>query len=69
MPSKHTMNVSVTAHLHDFVATQIASGRFSIASEVVRAALRSLERELDGATTTAPDQQHHSNHARSPATD
>ena len=49
MPGKYTMNVSVTAHLHGFVATQIASGRFATASEVVRAALRSLERELNGA--------------------
>jgi putative addiction module CopG family antidote len=65
MPSKHTMNVSVTEHLHDFVTAQIASGRFSTASEVVRAALRSLKRELDG----PPDQQHRSNYARSPATD
>lgn len=48
MPSKYTLNVSVTEHLHSFVAAQIASGRFYTASEVVRAALRRLERELEG---------------------
>ncbi len=46
MPSKHALNVSVTEHLHGFVAAQLASGRFSTASEVVRAGLRLLEREL-----------------------
>ena len=63
MPSKHTMNVSVIAHLHAFVEAQIASGRFSTASEVVRAALRSLERELEGAAATAPGRRHESNDA------
>lgn len=58
MASKHTMNVSVTEHLHAFVATQIASGRFSTASEVVRAALRSLERDLGGAATAASELAH-----------
>lgn len=50
MPSKHNLNVSVTEHLADFVSGQVASGRFSSASEVVRAGLRLLEREL----TVAP---------------
>ena len=63
MPGKYTMNVSVTAHLHGFVATQIASGRFATASEVVRAALRSLERELDGPAAPAPDQRHQGSNA------
>lgn len=54
MPSKHTMNVSLSEHLHGFVAAQLASGRFSSASEVVRAGLRLLERELDGAAAAAP---------------
>ena len=57
------MNVSVTAHLRAFVEAQIASGRFSTASEVVRAALRSLERELEGAAATAPGRRHESNDA------
>ena len=63
MPSKHTMNVSLTAHLRAFVEAQIASGRFSTASEVVRAALRSLERELGGAAATAPGRRHESDDA------
>jgi antitoxin ParD1/3/4 len=46
MPSKHNLNVSVTEHLARFVAGQVGSGRFSSASEVVRAGLRLLEREL-----------------------
>jgi putative addiction module CopG family antidote len=46
MPSKHALNVSITEHLSDFVASQVASGRFGTASEVVRAALRLLERDL-----------------------
>ena len=64
MASKRTMNVSVTEHLHDFVATQIASGRFSTASEVVRAALRSLERELEGPAATSLDQRRRDNDGR-----
>lgn len=43
MPSKHSLNVSLTGELRDFVATQVASGRFRTSSEVVRAALRLLE--------------------------
>ena len=45
MPSKHNLNVSLTAHLCDFIAGEVASGRFRTASEVVRAALRLLEQE------------------------
>jgi putative addiction module CopG family antidote len=47
MPSKHALNVSLTEHLCDFVASQVASGRFGTSSEVVRAALRLLERDLN----------------------
>lgn len=57
MPSKYTLNVSVTEHLHSFVAAQIASGRFYTASEVVRAALRRLERELEGDEVGADPQR------------
>ena len=63
MASKHTLNVSVTEHLHAFVAAQIASGRFSTASEVVRAALRSLERDLGGAAAAASEPAHKHNDA------
>ncbi|HEY1932660.1 MAG TPA: type II toxin-antitoxin system ParD family antitoxin [Acetobacteraceae bacterium] len=53
MPSHFTLNVSLTAQLRDFVDTQVASGRFSTASEVVRAGLRALERELPEASRPA----------------
>jgi putative addiction module CopG family antidote len=52
MPSKHNLNVSVTERLASFVAAQLASGRFSSASEVVRAGLRLLERDLATAPRT-----------------
>jgi len=39
------MNVSLTPELEQFVAEQVATGRYSSASEVVRAALRILEEE------------------------
>ncbi|MGY0571257.1 type II toxin-antitoxin system ParD family antitoxin [Bradyrhizobium sp. RDM12] len=48
MPSKHTLNVSLTGELCDFISAQVASGRFRTSSEVVRAALRLLERTLRG---------------------
>lgn len=57
MPSKHTLNVSVTEHLYRFVEAQVASGGFSTASEVVRAALRLLERDVAGATFAEPNRQ------------
>jgi antitoxin ParD1/3/4 len=40
-----TRNVSLTDELDGFLQTQVDSGRFEDASEVVRAALRTLERE------------------------
>lgn len=39
------MNVSLTPELEKFVATKVESGRYTSASEVVREALRLLERE------------------------
>jgi len=39
------MNVSLTSELEKFVADKVASGRYTSASEVVREALRLLERE------------------------
>jgi antitoxin ParD1/3/4 len=44
---KHALSVSLTEHLCNFVASQVASGRFGTSSEVVRAALRLLERDLN----------------------
>ena len=40
-----TRNVTLTDELDNFVLAKVASGRYENASEVVRAALRSLERE------------------------
>ena len=40
-----TRNVNLTEELDRFVATRIENGRYENASEVVRAALRTLERE------------------------
>jgi antitoxin ParD1/3/4 len=40
-----TRNVNLTEELDRFVATKIKSGRYENASEVVRAGLRTLERE------------------------
>ena len=40
-----TRNVSLTKQLDRFVAKKVASGRFENASEVIRAGLRTLERE------------------------
>ena len=40
-----TRNVNLTAELDRFVLKKVKSGRFDNASEVVRAALRKLERE------------------------
>ena len=51
MPSKHALNVSLTAHLISFVDSQVASGRFGTASEVVRAALRLLEQDQAASTS------------------
>jgi antitoxin ParD1/3/4 len=40
-----TRNVNLTDQLDGFVLDQVKSGRYENSSEVVRAALRSLERE------------------------
>jgi antitoxin ParD1/3/4 len=40
-----TRNVNLTDALDRFVATKVKSGRYENASEVVRAGLRTLERE------------------------
>jgi antitoxin ParD1/3/4 len=37
------MNVNLTTHFEEFVQTQIASGRYTNASEVIRDGLRLLE--------------------------
>ena len=40
-----TRNVNLTDELDRFVLTKVKSGRYENASEVIRAALRSLERD------------------------
>jgi antitoxin ParD1/3/4 len=40
-----TRNVNLTSELNRFVAAKVESGRYENASEVVRAALRALERD------------------------
>ena len=40
-----TRNVNLTDELDEFVLSKVENGRFENASEVVRAALRTLERE------------------------
>ena len=48
MPTRKTMNVSLTPELDQYVAKRVASGRYRSASEVVRAALRLLEKDEPG---------------------
>ncbi len=45
MPTRKTMNVSMTPELERSVSDRVASGRYRTASEVVRAALRLLDKE------------------------
>jgi antitoxin ParD1/3/4 len=40
-----TRNVNLTVELDRFVSTRVKSGRYENASEVIRAALRTLERD------------------------
>ena len=40
-----TRNINLTEHLDDFVERQVASGRYSNASEIVRESLRLLEEQ------------------------
>ena len=62
MPSKSSLNVSLTPELTAFIAAKLATGRYRSASEVVRAALRLLDEQdhrqerLGG--TPAPDGSH-----------
>ena len=48
MRPRPTLNVSLTPALVDYLAGHVRSGRYGSASEVVRAALRLLQREEPG---------------------
>ena len=52
MPARRTLTVSITPEQDALVRACLQSGRFASASEVVRAALRLLER--DEASPAAP---------------
>ena len=43
MPSRNSLNVSLTAELEAFIESRVATGRYQTASEVVREGLRLLE--------------------------
>jgi antitoxin ParD1/3/4 len=44
MPAHYSLHVALTGELRNFVSQLVASGRYQSSSEVVRAALRLLER-------------------------
>lgn len=46
--TRPSLNVSLTPELVDYVGDRVRSGRYRSASEVVRAALRLLQREEPG---------------------
>ncbi len=48
LETSKSLNVSLTPELTRFITSRVASGRYQTASEVVRAALRLLEREEAG---------------------
>ncbi|RZF31205.1 type II toxin-antitoxin system ParD family antitoxin [Paraburkholderia sp. UYCP14C] len=52
MPPKHSLSISLTEHLASFIKMEVASGRYSTASEVVRAGLRLLQEGAPGGTAS-----------------
>jgi antitoxin ParD1/3/4 len=53
MPSKSTLNVSLTPELTALIAAKIKTGHYRSASEVVRAALRLLAEQDQRGTSRA----------------
>ncbi|MGK7870826.1 type II toxin-antitoxin system ParD family antitoxin [Falsiroseomonas sp. E2-1-a20] len=49
-----SLNVSLTRELAEYVGDRVRSGRYRSASEVVRTALRLLQREEPGSTGAEP---------------
>jgi len=56
VPSRDSLNVSLTPELAAYIGDRVKSGRYRSASEVVRAALRLLQREEPLVAPTAPDE-------------
>jgi antitoxin ParD1/3/4 len=66
MAIRMTLNISLPPKLGQFVEQRVASGRYSSASEVIRAGLRLLEeREGQGVPSVVAD-HHKGNSAKSP---
>ena len=59
MPSKSTLNVSLTPELTAFIAAKVGTGRYQSASEVVREALRLLEQQDRRHTTVEVEKRPH----------
>lgn len=56
MPPRDSLNVSLTPELAAYIGERVSSGRYRSASEVVRAALRLLQREEPLAAPASPDE-------------
>ena len=54
MPADQTRNVSLTAELNAFIRSQVASGQYQNASEMVRAVLRLLVQQARQDEPKAP---------------
>jgi antitoxin ParD1/3/4 len=59
MAAKHHRHVALTEPLARFLDQQVAEGRYASASEVMRAALRLLERQEGGARVATNDGDGH----------
>jgi antitoxin ParD1/3/4 len=55
MPAHHSLHVALTRELCNFVRRLVASGRYQSSSEVVRSALRLLERTEDQSIKSQAD--------------